>query len=288
MEHALTEFPLALFTTLAPAGAGAFVLLAIALFSTSFSEEQLRKLDKLSFVPLIVVAVGLVASFVHLASPGNVFHVFANVGVSPLSNEIVAGVVFGIIALVYCIMAAAGKLSKGARKGFAAVTALAALVFVFFTGMAYSIETVPTWYSPYTPLEIIGICLFGGTLLGALILKGSGAYQKTNSGGIRQISIVMVLLGLALALFAVCSRFFMADSLSNAQVSGAALTSALTIYLILFVVLMLIAALMGIVAMLKNGSTFLFVSGTIVALVAICIGRLLFYALQISVGLQAF
>ena len=55
MEAALNELPLALFTTLAPMGAGAFVALACALFTTTFSDEQLRKIDRFMAIPLIVV-----------------------------------------------------------------------------------------------------------------------------------------------------------------------------------------------------------------------------------------
>ena len=45
MEAAFAELPLALFTTLAPIGAGAFVALAIAFLTTPFSDEQLKRID---------------------------------------------------------------------------------------------------------------------------------------------------------------------------------------------------------------------------------------------------
>ena len=37
MEAAFAELPLALFTTLAPMGAGAFIALALAFFTTTFT-----------------------------------------------------------------------------------------------------------------------------------------------------------------------------------------------------------------------------------------------------------
>ena len=40
MQFSVAELPLALFTTLAPLGAGAFIALACAFFTTSFSDEQ--------------------------------------------------------------------------------------------------------------------------------------------------------------------------------------------------------------------------------------------------------
>ena len=71
MEAAFAELPLALFTTLAPAGAGAFVALACAFFAASFTDEQLKKIDRMTFIPFVVVLMGFACSFAHLASPLN-------------------------------------------------------------------------------------------------------------------------------------------------------------------------------------------------------------------------
>ena len=170
MEAALNELPLALFTTLAPMGAGAFVALACALFTTTFSDEQLKKIDRFMAIPLIVVLVGFVASFFHLASPLHAPLVFAGVGSSPLSNEIVAGCIFTVLAVVYWIMGVTGKLPASARKGFAAVVAVAAIVFACFTGLAYVMDTIASWNSPLVPVQFAGFALTGGMALGALVL----------------------------------------------------------------------------------------------------------------------
>ena len=42
MEAAFAELPLALFTTLAPMGAGAFIALALAFFTTTFTDDQVK------------------------------------------------------------------------------------------------------------------------------------------------------------------------------------------------------------------------------------------------------
>ena len=46
MEAAFSELPLALFTTLAPAGAGAFIALAVAVMTAKIEDDALRKLDR--------------------------------------------------------------------------------------------------------------------------------------------------------------------------------------------------------------------------------------------------
>ena len=116
MEAAFAELPLALFTTLAPMGAGAFIVLALAFFTTTFTDDQVKKIDRMTLIPLVVVLVGFAASFFHLASPLHAAGVFAGIGSSPLSNEILVGSLFVVLALVYVILALAGKLSGAARK----------------------------------------------------------------------------------------------------------------------------------------------------------------------------
>lgn len=286
MEHAMTELPLAIFTTLAPIGAGGFVALAIAFLTTTFAPDQLKKLDKLAFIPLIVTAVGLAASFVHLASPMNAVHVFAHLGVSPLSNEIVAAMVFMVIALVYCILAVAGKLSNGARKGFLVVVALAALVFAVFTGWAYAVETIPAWNTPLTPVETVGSCLFGGVLLGGLLVMGSGGYRETRGTSFKTIMYVVLFLGFLLLLIGSAGRFVTVEGMSNAVINGIELASGLMIYMVAFAALLLVALVLGIFAFRGRGSTALLATATIAAIIAIFIGRLLFYAMQVSVGIQ--
>ena len=65
MEAAFAELPLALFTTLAPMGAGAFIALALAFFTTTFTDDQVKKIDRMTLIPLVVVLVGFAASFFH-------------------------------------------------------------------------------------------------------------------------------------------------------------------------------------------------------------------------------
>lgn len=146
----MAELPLALFTTLAPIGAGAFIALAVAFFTTKFTDEQLKKIDRMTTIPVVVLVAGFICAFFHLASPMHAFGVFAGLGASPLSNELLAGVVFAVLAIVYWIVALAGKLGEGARKGFAAVVAVMAVVFACFTGAAYmmrpSLPGTPRWF----------------------------------------------------------------------------------------------------------------------------------------------
>ena len=178
----MAELPLALFTTLAPVAAGAFIALAVAFFTTKFSDEQLRKIDRMTTIPVVVLIVGFICAFFHLANPMHAFGVFAGVGSSPLSNELVAGCVFAVLAIVYWIVALAGKLGEGARKGFSAAVAVMAVVFACFTGAAYMMGTIASWNTPMVPVAIVGFCLLGGVSLGVLVLALAGALEDAVAG----------------------------------------------------------------------------------------------------------
>ena len=204
MEAAFAELPLALFTTLAPMGAGAFIALALAFFTTTFTDDQVKKIDRMTLIPFVVVLVGFAASFFHLASPLHAAGVFAGIGSSPLSNEILVGSLFVVLALVYVILALAGKLSGGARKGFVAVVAVAAAVFACFTGMAYMMETIASWNSPLVVVQLLGFALLGGMPLGTLVLGLAGALPDALKGSFKTAGIVVAAAGAVLAIGGFC------------------------------------------------------------------------------------
>lgn len=89
-DTALGEVTLVLFTTLAPSGAVALVLVAAAvllLLLFSKLEPTMRaRISTFMCIPLVVTMVGLVASATHLGNPANALYVFLHFGSSPLSR----------------------------------------------------------------------------------------------------------------------------------------------------------------------------------------------------------
>ena len=222
----MAELPLALFTTLAPIGAGAFIALAVAFFTTKFSDEQLKKIDRMTTIPVVVLVAGFICAFFHLASPMHAFGVFAGLGASPLSNELLAGVVFAVLAIVYWIVALAGKLGEGARKGFAAVVAVMAVVFACFTGAAYMMETIASWNTPMVPVAVLGFSLLGGVSLGVLVLALSGALEGAAKGGFKMAAPVVLVVGLVLGVAGLLVQVMSVSGMGNALVDGADLVAA--------------------------------------------------------------
>lgn len=285
METAFAELPLALFTTLAPAGAGAFIALACVFFAASFTDEQMKKIDRMTLIPLVVVLIGFACSFAHLASPQNAVHAFAGFGTSPLTNEIVAGSVFVVVAIVYEIVALTGKLKGAARKGFAAVVALVAIVFACFTGAAYMMDTIVSWNSPLVPAEILGFSLVGGAAFASLVLALSGAIGKEMGRQGKNILLIVGGVGALLGVFAAGAQVGGVANLSNAIFSGADLVAEAVPVLVIGIVCVLAAAGVTFVVVLGKGLVPVAWLAVVLALVGIFCLRLAFYATELSVGL---
>lgn len=281
----MAELPLALFTTLAPVGAGAFIALAVAFFTTKFSDEQLKKIDRMTTIPVVVLVVGFICAFFHLASPMHAFGVFAGLGASPLSNELLAGVVFAVLAIVYWIVALAGKLGEGARKGFAAVVAVMAIVFACFTGAAYMMETIASWNTPMVPVAVLGFSLLGGVSLGVLVLALSGALEDAAKGGFKMAALAVLIVGLVLGIAGLMVQVMSVSGMGNALVDGADLVAAASAPMWIGVVCMVVAAAAAFMALRNSKSTALAVAAPVLAIVGVFAARLAFYAVQLSVGL---
>lgn len=281
----MAELPLALFTTLAPIGAGAFIALAVAFFTTKFSDEQLKKIDCMTTIPVVVLVVGFICAFFHLASPMHAFGVFAGLGASPLSNELLAGVVFAALAIVYWIVALAGKLGEGARKGFAAVVAVMAIVFACFTGAAYMMETIASWNTPMVPVAVLGFSLLGGVSLGVLVLALSGALEDAAKGGFKMAAPVVLVVGLVLGVAGLLVQVMSVSGMGNALVDGTDLVAAASAPMWIGVVCMVVAAAAAFMALRNSKSTALAAAAPVLAIVGVFAARLAFYAVQLSVGL---
>lgn len=281
----MAELPLALFTTLAPIGAGAFIALAVAFFTTKFSDEQLKKIDRMTTIPVVVLVAGFVCAFFHLASPMHAFGVFAGLGASPLSNELLAGVVFAVLAIVYWIVALAGKLGEGARKGFAAVVAVMAVVFACFTGAAYMMETIASWNTPMVPVAVLGFSLLGGICLGVLVLALSGALEDAAKGGFKMAALAVLVVGLILGVAGLMVQVMSVSDMGNALVDGADLVVAASAPMWIGVVCMVVAAAAAFMALRNSKSTALAAAAPVLAIVGVFAARLAFYAVQLSVGL---
>ncbi len=285
METAFAEMPLALFTTLAPIGAGAFIALAVAFCAGHVSDGQSKAVFKMAAIPVVVLLVGFAASFFHLASPLHAPSVLVGIGRSPLSNEVAVGLVFVLAALVFWILGMTGKLSEAGRKGFSAVVAVLAVVFAVFTGMAYMMGTIVSWDTPLTSVEILGAALLGGALLGEGVLSLAKADDAEGAHTVRSVTFMMGLVGFIAAAVAALGYAEFVGGLVSGIACGADLLAPAIPYLVGALVLGVIAvACLGVTSFAKP-SAGLALAGAVLAIVAQLLVRLAFYACQMSVAL---
>ncbi|MDY3981915.1 dimethyl sulfoxide reductase anchor subunit family protein [Paraeggerthella hominis] len=277
-EHAA----LAVFTTLAPMGAGAFIVLTYAFLAGKPDQAAAKRLDRWTALPLAVLAVGFAGAFMHLASPLGAFGVFAGVGSSPLSNEILAGVLFVVAAVIYWALGLAGKLSEGARRAFLIALSVLAVVFSAFCGLAYMMHTIPTWNTPTSIVQMVGFMVAGGTVLGFCTV---GFAQVGLPKGAGTIALALTLAGVVVASAGFGMQIAGLEGIRNIWGSAAQLVPAIGMMLAAFAACGLLGAVLAYVASKKAFAPALMVGSCAIVAVGVFVARIGFYGLFMGIAL---
>lgn len=165
---AFGEITLVLFTTLAPSGAVAYLIMGLPLLLGRGDGAASRRLDKLTCLPLVVSMVGLVASATHLGNPSNALYVFTGVGRSPLSTEVVCAVAFLALAGVYWLYSFAEAPRRWLQRAMLVAIDAAIVAFVAAVAWAYDVDTIVTWSLPLVPAALLLNALVGGPVIALL------------------------------------------------------------------------------------------------------------------------
>lgn len=168
---AIEELPLAVFTALAPAGAFCMVILMALALAHRFTLAGAVRLSQLTWIPLSVTTAGLIAAAAHLGTPANALYVVAGVGRSPLSNEVASAVVFLVVCGINWLLSFV-RTEKLVPKRILAMGIIAlGVVFLVFVALAYNVDTIASWASPFTPASILLGGAAGGCLLASLVVS---------------------------------------------------------------------------------------------------------------------
>lgn len=261
---AFGEITLVLFTTLAPSGALAYLIMGLPVLVGRAQGEAARRLNQWSCLPLVIAMVGLIASATHLGNPSNALYVFTGVGRSPLSTEVFAAVIFLALAGVFWLYSFAEHPRVGLQRGLLVAIDAAIVAFVLAVAFAYNVDTILTWSLPLVPASLILNALFGGPLLAlagfALASRGLGAAptaelpiahtapegaSKAQPAAVRvfpsrrgaRILLVLATAACAanVAVYAVLG--FQLQGIENELVSAADLVAGYPVYLAVFAVL---------------------------------------------------
>lgn len=311
VEH--YQFTLALFTLLAPVGAIAFVVMALpcigawegrltsrgnasdsgdesGISQVSFKEASTamlpyHRISRYLIIPLATAMVGLIASATHLGTPSNALYVLMGWGRSPLSNEVVAALLFLGLAGVYWLSSFRMVLSLAYARVALVLSCAASLFLVWEISVVYAIRTIITWNTDATVLSLWGTALCGGVLLGITSLVVSGGSVP------RRYLYILCATGLASFVGAVAAFVFQwmqLPTIANWTATASQLAPQYGWDIALFVLSGLIGWVITLRALFYAHDTRFFlrscVVGTAVMFAGIYLMRLVFYSTHMTGG----
>ncbi|MGK0702427.1 dimethyl sulfoxide reductase anchor subunit family protein [Yokenella regensburgei] len=277
------EWPLMIFTVFGQCVAGGFIVLALALMKGGLDNQQQKRVVLSMFGLWVLMGLAFIASTLHLGSPLRAFNSLNRVGASSLSNEIASGALFFAVGGIGWLLALSGKLSVALRNVWLVLTMVLGVAFVWMMVRVYNtIDTVPTWYSVWTPVGFFLTLLIGGPLLGYLLLRAAGV-----SGWAMRLLPVLTLVGLVISvMMSLMQGAELATIYSSIQQASALVPDYGT--LMAWRVVAIVVALVCWVAPQLKGyqpAIPLLSLAFVLVLVGELIGRGVFYGLHMTVGM---
>ncbi|WP_329600603.1 dimethyl sulfoxide reductase anchor subunit family protein [Citrobacter koseri] len=277
------EWPLMIFTVFGQCVVGGFIVLALALMKGELRTESQQRVLTGMFALWVLMGIGFIASMLHLGSPMRAFNSLNRVGLSALSNEIASGSLFFAVGGIGWLLAVLKKLSPALRNLWLVVTIVLGVIFVWMMVRVYnSIDTVPTWYSIWTPLGFFLTLFMGGPLLGYLLLRIAGV----DGWAMRLLPVISVLALVVSAIMSVMQGTELATIHSSIQ-QASALVPDYGSLMAWRIVVLVVALCCWIVPQLKGyqPAVPLLSVAFILLLVGELIGRGVFYGLHMTVGM---
>ena len=301
------EWALITFTILAQMSVGSFLVLGVVHYFSArkYGEKQADQLsDRALLAIFLLLGLGLLASLLHLGNPINAYKAVTNLGSSWLSREILSGVAFAVVGFAFALMQWRKMFTFGVRTVVALVAAAIGLVLVLSMSMVYMIPTRPAWDLITTPLSFFVTTFLLGVLAMAAAFVANYAYlQRSNPGcvddqcvllrdSLRWLAIAsIVLLGFQ---FVILPIGLVLMSTGGAVASASMLAGEYGVLFALRLALVFVGA--GILGIFlyrwasSPGKEQVLSMNAYVAFVLVLIGevlgRFLFYATTIKIGLQ--
>ncbi|RMB62122.1 dimethyl sulfoxide reductase anchor subunit family protein [Tessaracoccus antarcticus] len=178
------ELPLVIFTIAAQMSVGSFVVLGIIQL-VNWNTPQ-RTLDKVTMPALYAIGpllvFGLAASTLHLGSPMRAANALLHLQSSWLSREILLGMLFAGSGALFAVLQWFRWGPHRLRQALALITAVLGLTLVYAISQVYSLRTIPAWATYATPLRFyITTFLLGGVAVAAALVVAS--YVRRRRGG---------------------------------------------------------------------------------------------------------
>ena len=283
MGNGWHEWPLMVFTVFGQCVVGGFIVLALALMTGKLSREQEQRVVGSMFGLWVLMGIGFIASTMHLGSPLRAFNSLNRMGASSLSNEIASGAIFFAFGGIGWLLAVCKKLPAGLRSLWLVVTMVLGVIFVWMMVRVYNtIDTVPTWYTVWTPLSFFLTLFIGGPLLGYLLLRVAGV----DGWALRLLPVVSLLALLVSIMVVVMQGSELATIRSSVQ-QASALVPDYGLLMAWRVVLLALALACWCVPQIRGRKPALSLLGLafVLVLAGEMIGRGVFYGLHMTVGM---
>lgn len=282
MGNGWHEWPLMIFTVLGQCVAGGFIVMALALLNGVDERAQQKRVQWAMIVLWVLMGIGFIASILHLGSPLRAFNSLNRIGASALSNEIASGSVFFAIGGFWWLITVMGKMPAGLGKLWMILTMVLGVFFVWMMCRVYLIDTVPTWYSVYTPLSFFLTMFIGGPLLGYLLLRGAGV----TGWGMRLLPVI-TLAGLIVSTVVVLLQGMELAMIQSSIQQASALIPQYGTLMSWRLALLVVALVCWIVPQLKGRqpNVGLLTLAFVLVVAGELIGRGVFYGLHMTVGM---
>jgi anaerobic dimethyl sulfoxide reductase subunit C len=178
------EWALIAFTILTEMSVGSFLVLGLVHYFVAKKagmEEADRMSDRILIAIIIALGLGMLASFFHLGNPLNAPKAVSNIATSSLSREILSGVTFAVIALIFVVMQWFKVGSAALRNVIALIVAAVGVALIYFQSHTYMVENQPAWNTLATPITFYVTTLLLGVLaVGAALVANCAIIQKKN------------------------------------------------------------------------------------------------------------
>lgn len=302
------EWALIAYTILTQMSVGAFVVLGIVHTAAlrKAGEKQANALSNralLGIGPVLVLAV--LASFFHLGNPTNAYRAINNIDSSWLSREILLTVLFVGVGGVFALMQLLQIGQFRVRQAIAVVAALIGLVLIFSMSQVYRLQSTPAWDSFATPVSFYTTTFLLGTLALGVAFVVTYTYAKGRVSSDERDQLASLLRD-TLRWFAVASIALLGielvviplyiSTLATAGPTGVDSVSVIidkygTVFALRLVLGFIGAGLFGVFlyrSAVLNRQTVMITAvymAFALVLVAEVLGRFLFYASQVRVGL---
>ena len=304
----LSELPLVIFTIIAQMSVGSFVVLGlIHLFGARTDRDVIDKVsDPALYAIGPILALGLLASMMHLGTPIRAINALRHLDSSWLSREILFGLLFAAIGGAFAFTQWFKWFTPRLRQALAGLAAVIGLALIWSMTMVYLLPTVPAWDSWATPVRFFATTfLLGSLAVGAALVitadvrrrRGAVADEASDqvimsclrgitTGAIAMLGIEFVVLPLYLGQLAT-------DGSAAATGSVKTLATTYDAYAVTQLVLVFLGvALLGVFLsrLAKRFSTARVlaiapVAAFVLVFTGEIIGRMLFYATYARVGL---